>query len=314
MTRPFAPGLPAPSPIGLGTAASRIARAAWRIGSWIPTSELGGTLIDTAARYGFGESEQVIGEWLRASGARDSVIAPDQGCAPRRVMDQPTRCRLDRRRPGREPGAISASTRSTCCWSTGTTRACPSSPSWIRSRRWWPAAARGRSVSPTGPPRRLTAGHGVRGEHRRCPHRGQQRLSRAGRAAPAHGPTAASMPATTRRSPGMRRTTCPCWPGRPSRRATSSPAGTRPTAPQAVVDAYDTPGNRARRERARQLGRGSVRRATQVAIAWVLAQACRPVALGGFRDVAGLRDAWAAASIDLSVEQCHWLETGDTLD
>ncbi len=54
--------------------------------------------------------------------------------------------------------------------------------------------------------------------------------------------------------------------------------------------------------------------ATQVAIAWVLAQPSRPVALGGFRDVAGLRDAWAAASIELTIEQCHWLETGDTLD
>ena len=68
-----------PTPIdglGLGTVSFRIGRRnlafevldAWR--------GVGGRLIDTAAVYGIGESERVIGAWLRARGVRDDVVRP----------------------------------------------------------------------------------------------------------------------------------------------------------------------------------------------------------------------------------------------
>jgi aryl-alcohol dehydrogenase-like predicted oxidoreductase len=49
----------------------------------------GGTAIDTARSYGFGESEKVVGAWLRARGRRDDVVIVTKGAHPTR--DNPRR-------------------------------------------------------------------------------------------------------------------------------------------------------------------------------------------------------------------------------
>ena len=80
--------------------------------------------------------------------------------------------------------------------------------------------------------------------------------------------------------------------------------------PDFVVATYDSPGNRERRVRARQLAQRIGATPNQVALAWVLAQGCGPIALAGARDVAGIRDAMAAANIELSDADRDWLATG----
>ena len=312
MTRPFAPGSPAPSPIGLGTASFAHARADVAYQLLDTYVGLGGTLIDTAARYAFGESEQVIGQWLRSSGARDSIILLTKGAHP----DSSWTTRLD--------AASITNDLDQSLKDLGVDHVdvllvhrddetLPIEPI-VDTLQGLVASGRTRSI-------------GVSNWSTR-------RLARAMAYAPSTGgaPIAVSsvyLGLATPAQPLAHGCVDACdeaslawyaandvpllaWSSQSS--GYFEPSWDAAKADRGVVGAYDTPGNRARRERARQLGLGLGATATQVAIAWVLAQPCRPVALGGFRDEAALQDAWAAASIDLSVEQCHWLETGDTLD
>jgi aryl-alcohol dehydrogenase-like predicted oxidoreductase len=84
--------------------------------------------------------------------------------------------------------------------------------------------------------------------------------------------------------------------------------------PDFLVETYDTPANRDRRARAQQLATELGVTATQVAVAWVLGQAPRAVALAGARDVAALQAAWSAADIQLTPAQRAWLQSGDATD
>jgi aryl-alcohol dehydrogenase-like predicted oxidoreductase len=312
MPRPFAPGLPAPSPIGLGTANFAPARADHAYRLLDAYVGLGGTLIDTAARYGFGDSERVIGQWLRTSDARESVILLTKGAHP----DPSWTSRLD--------AASITSDLDQSLENLGVDHVdvlmvhrdderLPIEPI-VDTLQAQVAGDRTRAVGVSN----WTPG----------------RLARAMAYAASTGgaPIAASSVYL-----GLARPTQPLFDGCidacddasltwyaahdvPLLAWSSQSSGyfepdwDPATALQPVIDAYDTTGNRARRTRARELGLQIGATANQVAIAWVLAQPCRPVALGGFRDESGLRDAWAAASIELSLEQCHWLETGDTLD
>jgi 1-deoxyxylulose-5-phosphate synthase len=82
-------------------------------------------------------------------------------------------------------------------------------------------------------------------------------------------------------------------------------------APEAV-GSWDIPANRERRERARELGARRGLSASQVALAWVLSQPFRPIALAGMRDPERLRAAWATLDVELDETERRWLETGST--
>src|SRR6266403_2906396 len=72
---------------GTGLVSSRIALGTWSIGGWMwggsdegeaiktirTALDLGITLIDTAPAYGFGRSEELVGQAIAESGARDRV-------------------------------------------------------------------------------------------------------------------------------------------------------------------------------------------------------------------------------------------------
>lgn len=77
--------------LGLGTAAFRLGRRRAALAILDEWAVLGGSLIDTAAVYGGGESERVIGEWLRAAGSRREVVLITKGGHP----DAEWRSRLD---------------------------------------------------------------------------------------------------------------------------------------------------------------------------------------------------------------------------
>ncbi len=312
MSRPFAPGMPAPSVLGLGSASFSLERAERALRLLDTFVDLGGTLIDTAARYGFGESEQVIGQWLRATGARDKVVLLTKGAHPdpawttrldassiagdldesldRLGVDQVDVLlvhRDDERLPvepivdALQVEVVRGRARSIGV-SNWTTRRLMQAMAYAATTGGAPIAASSVHLSlatPTGPqfPGCIDA----------C-----DDASLAWYAA-----NDVPLLAWSSQSSGY-----------------FEPGWDAATAGKPFVDAYDTPVNRARRERARELGSRMGASATQVAIAWVLAQSCRPIALGGFRDEDALRDAWAATSLDLTIEQCRWLETGDTLD
>src|SRR5712671_5984613 len=73
---------------GVGMASSRIGLGTWSIGGWMwggcddaeavktirTALDLGITLIDTAPAYGFGRSEELVGQAIAESGARDRVL------------------------------------------------------------------------------------------------------------------------------------------------------------------------------------------------------------------------------------------------
>src|SRR6266404_7209582 len=73
---------------GVGVASSRIGLGTWSIGGWMwggsddadavktirTALDLGITLIDTAPAYGFGRSEELVGQAIAESGARDRVL------------------------------------------------------------------------------------------------------------------------------------------------------------------------------------------------------------------------------------------------
>ena len=71
-----------------GVVTSRIGLGTWAIGGWMwggtdeaesirairAALDLGITLIDTAPAYGFGRSEELVGQAIAESGARDRVL------------------------------------------------------------------------------------------------------------------------------------------------------------------------------------------------------------------------------------------------
>jgi aryl-alcohol dehydrogenase-like predicted oxidoreductase len=74
---------------------------------------------------------------------------------------------------------------------------------------------------------------------------------------------------------------------------------------------WDSPGNRARRERAAELGARLGISAPGVALAYVLHQPEYVLPVLGTRSEAHLAEAFAAAGIDLTPAELDWLETGN---
>jgi aryl-alcohol dehydrogenase-like predicted oxidoreductase len=269
----------------------------------------GGRLIDTAASYGAGESERAIGAWLRARGTRDRVVLltkgghPDPSYRQNRVTPEILESDLagsllrlgvpsvdillvHRDDPGIPVGAIIE----TLAAQVGAGR------------------ARAYGVSNWTLPR----------------------LDEALAYVDAHGlpPLAWSSSYL-----GLATPLGPAWPGvvdatddasrawyaaHPTRLEAWSPVANGFFSSHADLsaerfDAYRTPANLARRERAAVLGARRGVTASQIALAWVLCQPFAPVAPIGTSSTAHLAEAIEAASIYLTDVELRWLEHGDDM-
>jgi len=268
--------------------------------------DAGGRLIDTASVYGRGESEQAIGTWLRSRGTRDEVVLltkgahPDEGDWSSRVTPEIIHSDLTgslerlgvpavdiylvhRDRPAVPVGEI------------------------LDALAAEVAAGRARSFGVSN----WTIG----------------RLDEGNAYAAARGwpPIAWSSP-----SLALARPAGEPWPGtvdagddasrawyasNQTRMAVWSPTANGYFAADAdladpLFDAYRTPANETRRARAAAFGAARGLTASQVALAWVVNQPVRPVAVIGTRSVAHLREAMAAAAVSLSGADIAWLERG----
>ncbi len=303
---------PVPTRLGLGTVGFSLEQAESAHRLLDTFVGLGGTLIDTAARYGFGESERVLGQWLRSSGARDSVTLLTKGAHPdpswasrldavsitrdleesleRLGVDQIDVFLVHRDDESLPVEPIVDSLQAQVA--SGRTRSIGVS-NWSTQRL---GRAMAYAASTGGAPIASSSAYlGLAAPSRPVHHGCVDACDEASLAW--YAANDVSLLAWSSQSSGYFE---PDWDA-----ASAAPAH---------VAAYDTPGNQARRLRAQQVAAEIGATANQVAIAWVLAQACRPVALGGFRDERGLRDAWAATTLELSVERCHWLETGELIE
>jgi aryl-alcohol dehydrogenase-like predicted oxidoreductase len=303
------PGLAAPvSRIGLGTAGWRLAgrdAAFARLDAFVT---LGGTLIDTAHAYEAGESERVVGAWLASRGVRDGVTVLTKGAHP-------------------GPGWVPRMTPEAIATDLGESleRLGIECVDVLLLHRDGPAVPVGELMDAldaevrAGRTRAVGVSNWTLG-----------RLEAALRHVADHGrvPITASSAYLGLASP----TRFP-WPGCVGAHdadslawyashelpllAWSSQAGgffadgfDPTTAFTGTVEAYVTDTNLGRRRRATELGARLGMSATQVALAWVLEQPFRPVALVGARDAAGVAAAWAGLDVRLSAAERDWLETG----
>ena len=302
------PGLDrAVSTLGLGTVGFHTGTpaAAFEIlDAWLAA---GGTLIDTAAVYGLGESELVIGEWLRLRGVRDEVVLLTKGAHP----DQTDwRSRMT---PEEIEADLTASLARLGVPSVDlylVHRDDPSVPVGVILEALAAHVAAGR----------VTA-YGVSNWT-------LARLDEALAYIDAHGlpPLACSSSYFGLASPVE-----PSWPGvvdatdSASRRwyaanpvplVAWSPGGNGYFVAGADLAAeglraYRGPANLGRRDRAADLAGRRGLTMSQVALAWVLCQPFAPIALVGTMSVAHLREALEAATVRLTDAELAWLETGE---
>ena len=269
---------------------------------------LGGKLLDTAAVYGAGEAESVIGGWLRASGARRDVILLTKGGHP----DAEFRSRLD-------PGSIAADLAASLERLGVDTvdvyllhRDDQSIPvgELIDALNEHVAAGRIRSIGASNwTPGRVDAANeyaaarGLAGFESVSNYFGLATrirslwpgtLSSTGRDARAwHARTGMPLIAWSAQSQG--------WFG-----DSFDPAGRGKDA----FYTYDSPQNVSRRERAFELAKRRGCSAAQLALAWVLNQPIEPIALVGARTPGELPTTVAAAQIVLTPDELSWLEIG----
>lgn len=307
---PFAPLDRDLTRIGLGTVNFSFARrdAAFAIlDAWVG---LGGDVIDSAARYGLGEAESVLGSWLAARGARDQVVLLTKGGHP----DPAWRSRLS-------PEAVSADL------SGSLERLRTDSVDIFMLHRDDPAIPVGELVDVLH--QQVVAG---RARSVGVSNWSIGRLDAAIADAAARGRTPLTSSSVYVGLAPWREPPWPgcvdaldeasrAWyarPGAPPNFAWSSQSGgvfagdfDPARAAAEVVAGWDTPDTHARRLRARALGRELDATAAQVALAYVLAGPGRTVALVGARDVVALGAAWDTLDLALSPEQWRWLERGD---
>jgi len=267
----------------------------------------GGRLIDTAASYGAGESERVIGAWLRARGTRDHVVLLTKGGHP-----DPS-YRHKRVRPDILESDLAGSL----------LRLGVPSVDILLVHRDDPAIPVGAIVE-------TLAGQVDAGRTRAygVSNWTLPRLDEALAYVDAHGlpPLAWSSSYL-----GLARPIGPAWPGvvdasddssrawyaaHPTRLEAWSPTANGFFASGADLnaerfDAYRTPANLARRERAIALAAPRGVTSSQIALAWVLCQPFAPVAAIGTSSTAHLAEAIEAASVHLSEAELRWLEHGD---
>jgi 1-deoxyxylulose-5-phosphate synthase len=298
------------SRIGLGTVGFRTARrdAAFAVlDAW---AELGGDLVDTAAKYGAGESEVVLGGWLASRGVRDRVVVLTKGAHP----DEARGSRMT-------PEAI----RSDLAGSLD--RLGTDQVDVFMVHRDDPAVPVGEIVDSLH--EQVVAGRArtIGVSNWTIP-----RLEAAIADALARDRTPITSSSVY---VGLARwRSAPPWPGcvdglDEASRAWYATDGALPNiawsalsggvfaddfdpgqaAPE-IVAAWDHPETHARRERAGILGHTLGVTAAQVALAYVLTTPGRHLALTGARDPAAVRAAWAAMDIEITGDQRRWLETG----
>lgn len=298
--------------IGLGTVNFRVDRRAAAEAVLDAWAEHGGDLIDTAAVYGQGQAETVLGGWLAARGMRERVVILTKGGHP----DPSGRSRLD-------PASIAAD----LAGSLGRLdvdevdlyllhRDDPSLPvdELVDALDAEVRAGRARTVGVSNwTIERIEAARSY--------------AARAGRT-----PISSSSAYV-----GLAIPTQPAWPGCVDALDPASVAFYRDLerglplivwsaqssgffAPEfdpgrlepSVAAAYDSPTNRARRDRARRLAAPLGIDAGQLALAYVLAQPHVAVALAGARDPAGVERLWQALRVELGAEDLAWLEDEPT--
>jgi len=299
------------SRIGLGSVPFRFDRrdAAFAVlDAW---AELGGDLVDTAAIYGGGESEQVLGEWLASRGARDRVVILTKGAHP----DADWRSRMS-------PEAIAADIEASLD-RLGTDhvdiymlhRDDPDVPvgEIVDALHEHVAAGRARSVGGSNwSPARLEAAATYAADAGRTPLTSSSVYF--GLAEPAQPYTPGCLDAWDEPVRRWYAANVERWP----LFAWSAQSGgffaddfDPARAAREAVDAWDTAPNRARRDRAQALAARRGLTTPQVALAWVLSQPFRPIALAAMRDPVRLRAAWDVLSVELDEAERRWLETGD---
>lgn len=307
---PFAPLGRDVARIGLGTVNFSLDRreAAFAVlDAWL---ELGGDIVDTAARYGMGEAESVLGSWLANRGTRDQVVLLTKGGHP----DPSWRSRLT-------PEAVIADL------SGSLERLGTDAVDIFMLHRDDPAIPVGELVDVLH--EQIVAG---RARSVGVSNWTVARLEAALADAAARGRTPITSSSVY---VGLAAWREPPWPGCEdaldvASRSWYARAGALPNfawsaqsggvfaadfdptraAPE-VVAGWDTPETHDRRLRARALGRELDVTAAQIALAYVLAGPGPTVALTGARDAAAVGAAWATLDLALSPEQCRWLERGD---
>jgi aryl-alcohol dehydrogenase-like predicted oxidoreductase len=267
----------------------------------------GGRWIDTAASYGAGESERAIGAWLRAREARDAVVLLTKAGHP-----DPS-YRVNRVTPGILESDLAGSL---------LRLGVPSVDILL--------VHRDDQAMPVGVILETLAAQVAAGRARAygVSNWTLPRLDEALAYVDAHGlpPLAWSSSYL-----GLAAPVGPAWPGvvdasdsasrawyasHPTRLEAWSPVANGFFAGDADLgaerfEAYRTPANLARRERAAELASRLGVTATQVALAWVLCQPFAPVAPIGTTSIAHLTEAIEAAAIDLTDDDLRWLEHGD---
>jgi aryl-alcohol dehydrogenase-like predicted oxidoreductase len=78
------------------------------------------------------------------------------------------------------------------------------------------------------------------------------------------------------------------------------------------VPEYDSPANRARRERARELAHRRGATPNQVALAWLTNQSFPGIAIAGSHRAEQLADCLGAGAISLTADEVEWLASGGT--
>lgn len=275
--------------------------------AWV---ELGGRLIDTAAVYNDGESERVVGHWLRSRGNRESVAIITKGGHP----DDTWQGRLD-------AASLAADL------SASLERLDIESVDLYLLHRDDPAVAAGAVMQTlheqvqAGRVRTIGASNWT-----------TDRVDAANAHAAAHGlvrfsalsnyfglavPTGPPYPQTvsstgTADRAWLQRTGIPllAWSSLSSGwfGLKDSDSGHLPD----PLPAFDTEQNRQRRQRATSLAGWLGCSAPQVALAYVLAQPFAPYAVIGARSAEHLEAAWhAATAVVLDTRDLTWLEWGD---
>ena len=299
------------SRIGLGSVPFRFDRRDSAFAVLDAWAELGGDLVDTAAVYGAGESESVLGEWLASRGARDRVVILTKGAHP----DAEWRSRMS-------PEAIAADIEASL-GRLGTDhvdiymlhRDDPAVPvgEIVDALHEHVVAGQARSIGASNwTPERLEAAAAHADATGRTPLTSSSVYF--GLAEPVRPYTPGCVDAWAEDARRWYTVNAERWP----LFAWSSQSGgfyaddfdPARAAPEAVAS-WDTAPNRARRDRARDLAARRGLSTPQVALAHVLSQPFRPIALAGLRDPGRLHAAWAVLDVELAETEMRWLETGD---
>lgn len=296
--------------IGLGTVRFTVAQRDEAFAVLDAWAGLGGDLVDTAARYGHGEAETVLGSWMASRGMRDRVVLVAKGGHP----DADWRSRLS-------PAAIETDLRGSL------ERLRTDAVDIFMLHRDDPTVPVGELVDVLHEQVRagLARSIGVSNWTTR-------RIDAALADASARGRTPITSSSVYA---GLAPWRVPPWPGcvdaldvasrswyaRPGALpniAWSAQSGgvfaadfvSLRAAPE-VVAGWDTAETHARRLRASALGRELGATAAQIALAYTLAGPGTTIALAGSRDPAALRSAWAALDLTLRPDEYSWLERGE---